>query len=197
MIAVVKRFLIPISVLAALGLVWLAGLIAFARAVPQSVENGAAKTDAIVVLTGGSERLATGLDLLEKGMGKKLFVSGVYRGVEVRELVKLSRHAPEALECCIVLGYLADNTIGNAQESAAWMTTEGFASVRLVTGNYHMPRALAEFRAALPQADIIPHPVFPEHVKASAWWYNPGTLALMASEYSKYLIAKLRLLLEG
>lgn len=197
MIAVIKRFLIPISILGGLGLVWLAGLVAFAQAVPQSVENQETTTDAIVVLTGGSERLATGLDLLEKGMGKKLFVSGVYRGVEVRALVKLSRHAPESLECCIVLGYLADNTIGNAQESAAWMAAEGFASVRLVTGNYHMPRALAEFQAALPPAtSIVAHPVFPEHVKASAWWYNPGTLALMASEYSKYLLAKLRLFLE-
>lgn len=181
----------------ALGGAWLAGLAAFAAHVPRDVEDKESKADAIVVLTGGSERLAAGFDLLERKLGGKLFISGVYRGVEARELVHLSRHAPEALECCVVLGYMADNTIGNAQETAAWMEAEGFASLRLVTGNYHMPRALAELKAALPKATIIPNPVFPEHVKAEGWWHNPGTFLLIASEYSKYLMAKLRIFLEG
>lgn len=176
---------------------WLLGLVYFASLVPLDIADKESQADAIVVLTGGSERLAAGLDLLERKLGGKLFVSGVYRGVEVRELVKLSRHQPEALECCIVLGYTADNTIGNAQETAAWMRAEGFKSLRLVTGNYHMPRALAELKAALPEARIIANPVFPEHVKTGGWWYNPGTFLLIASEYSKYLMANLRILLEG
>lgn len=182
---------------AALGAAWLTGLVYFASLVPLEVADKESKTEAIVVLTGGSERLAEGLDLLERKLASKLFVSGVYRGVEVRELVKLSRHQPEALECCIVLGYTADNTIGNAQETAAWMRAMGFTSLRLVTGNYHMPRALAELRTALPEATIVANPVFPEHVKVGAWWYNPGTFALIATEYSKYLMANLRILLEG
>ncbi len=197
MIARRQRFVLPLVLLSALSAGWLVGLAGFARDLPRDVEDATTKTDAIVVLTGGSERLAAGLDLLERGMARKLFVSGVYRGVEVRELVKLSRHAPESLECCIALGYSADNTVGNAQETAAWMASEGMESLRLVTGNYHMPRALAEFRAALPQAVLIPNPVFPEHVKAEAWWYSPGTLALIVSEYTKYLVAQFRLLLEG
>jgi uncharacterized SAM-binding protein YcdF (DUF218 family) len=192
-----RQFLALLLILGVLGLAWLAGLVGFAAMVPLGVADVETKTDAIVVLTGGSERLPAGLDLLEKGLGKKLFVSGVYRGVDVRELMRLSRHAPEALECCIVLGYAADNTIGNAQETAAWMTAESYTSLRLVTGNYHMPRALAELKAALPQAHIIAHPVFPEHVKAEAWWYKPGTFILIASEYSKYLMARLRIFLEG
>ncbi|CAA6604633.1 conserved exported hypothetical protein [Rhodospirillaceae bacterium LM-1] len=192
-----RRFLPFILPPAALALIWLAGLVGFAQSVPLGIDDQDSKTDAIVVLTGGSERLAAGLDLLERQLGRKLFVSGVYRGVDVRELVKLSRHAPDALECCIVLGYSADNTIGNAQETAAWMRSEQFDSLRLVTGNYHMPRALAELKAALPQARIVPNPVFPEHVKAGAWWRNPGTFVLIASEYTKYLVARLRILLEG
>ncbi|MBF0168971.1 MAG: YdcF family protein [Alphaproteobacteria bacterium] len=192
-----RPLLRAVLLLALLSLGWGVGLIGFASALPRGVEDATTQTGAIVVLTGGSERLAAGLDLLEKGMAGKLFVSGVYRGVEVRELVQLSRHAPEALECCIALGYSADNTIGNAQETAAWMAQEGFDSLRLVTGNYHMPRALAEFRAVLPKALIIPNPVFPEHVKAEAWWYSPGTFALIASEYTKYLLAQLRIMLEG
>jgi uncharacterized SAM-binding protein YcdF (DUF218 family) len=193
-----KRRLLALFLVPALpGLIWLLGLAGFASLIPSDIDDKDSPTEAIVVLTGGSERLSTGLDLLESGLAKKLFVSGVYRGVDVHALVKLSKHAPQALECCVALGYAADNTIGNAQETAAWMRTEGFKSMRLVTGNYHMPRALAELKAALPQAHIIAHPVFPEHVKAEAWWYKPGTFILIASEYSKYLMARLRIFLEG
>src|SRR3546814_8105662 len=83
-------------------------------------------TDAIVGLTGGSDRLAVALDLLSADKGRKLFVSGVYRGVDVRQLLDLSQHSPDDLSCCVVLGYEADNTRGNAVETAAWMKEQGF-----------------------------------------------------------------------
>jgi uncharacterized SAM-binding protein YcdF (DUF218 family) len=149
-------------------------------------------TDAIVVLTGGSERLDAGLFLLRRKMARKLFVSGVYRSVDVTELLRLSRQKPEELECCVVLGHTADNTAGNAVETAAWMRAEGYHSLRLVTANYHMRRSLAEFRHAMPDAVIVPHPVFPDKVKQGQWWLWPGTAHLIALEYTKYLAAQLR-----
>lgn len=180
------------SLLVAIVFVWLAGFIWFAAGVPNQLDDPTTPTDAIVVLTGGSERLDTGLTLLRQKMGKKLFVSGVYRGIDVTELLRLSRQKPDELECCIVLGHAADNTVGNATETAAWMRAEGFESLRLVTANYHMQRSLAEFRHAMPGMLIIPHPVFPDTVKLNQWWRWPGTAHLIASEYNKYLAAKLR-----
>ncbi len=53
-----------------------------------------------------------------------------------------------------------------------------------------------EFRAAMPGAEIVPHPVFPPHVKHRRWYGNPGTAALLAGEYTKFLAARLRLALE-
>lgn len=147
------------------------------------------RTDAIVVLTGGSDRLPAGFELLRAGEGRKLFISGVYRGVEVRELLALSRQAPGDLECCIALGYAADDTEGNAAETAVWMRAQGFRSLRLVTANYHMPRSLVEFRRALPEATIIPHPVAPRSVRLEGWWRWPGTASLIADEYNKFLLA--------
>src|SRR3546814_4727223 len=94
-------------------------------------------TDAIVGLTGGSDRLAVALDLLSADKGRKLFVSGVYRGVDVRQLLDLSQPSPDDLSCCVVLGYAADHTRGNAVETAAWMKEQGFDSLRLVTAPYH------------------------------------------------------------
>jgi uncharacterized SAM-binding protein YcdF (DUF218 family) len=171
---------------------WLAGLVWFAATMPDRVEDAETPTDAIVVLTGGSERLTTGLSLLAEKKARKLLVSGVYRGVDVAELLRLSRQTPDEVECCIVLGYAADNTTGNASETAEWMASEGFSSLRLVTANYHMRRSLAEFRHAMPGVTLVPHPVFPDTVKQTEWWRWPGTLHLIATEYTKFVLAVLR-----
>ena len=184
------------SVLAGLGVVavvaWIAGLIVFVETVPRDAEDSAASTDAIVVLTGGTLRLERGLQLLGQQRAAKLFVSGVHRGVDVQQLLRLSRQSPQALDCCITLGYSADHTAGNARETAEWMQEEGLKSLRLVTANYHMPRSLIEFTQAMPEVVILPHPVFPENVKMDAWWRWPGTASLIVGEYNKYLVAMLR-----
>lgn len=171
---------------------WFAGLLWFVSIVPDAVEDTDTVTDAIVVFTGGSERLGTGLELLERRRGGKLFVSGVYRGVEVAELLRHAQQTPRDVSCCIVLGYSAGNTRGNALETAEWMRREGYDSLRLVTSNYHMPRSLLELRSALPDAHIIPHPVFVDRVKHEEWWRWPGTAHLLATEYTKYLVAFVR-----
>lgn len=170
---------------------WIAGLFLFARTIPRDIQRSTDETDAIVVLTGGSMRLEEGLKLLSQKLGKKLFVSGVHRGVEVKQLIDRSLRSPEVINCCIVLGYAADHTAGNAEETANWMREQGYRSLRLVTASYHMPRSLAEFREEMPSIRIVPHPVFPEHVKLDEWWRWPGTAVLIVSEYNKFLIATL------
>jgi uncharacterized SAM-binding protein YcdF (DUF218 family) len=171
---------------------WCAGLFYFASLMPESVDEPRARTDAIVVLTGGSGRLRQGLQLLADKRARKLFVSGVYHGVDVAELLQVSQHSPEELECCVFIGYEADNTRGNAAETAAWIRDQKFLSLRLVTATYHMPRSLLEFRRAMPTVEIIAHPVFPETFKRADWWFWPGSASLVISEYVKYMIAALR-----
>lgn len=185
--------------LAALAVIvaWMIGFLWFAGEIPKpsagSRTGSPLTTDAIVDLTGGSERLEAGLDLLSQGRAKKLFVSGVYRGVDVTRLLRAARKAPADIECCVVLGYDADNTAGNAHETAAWMVKEGFGSLRVVTASYHLPRSLVEFRAVLSSAVIVPHPVHPKQFKHDEWWLWPGTAGLMIGEYNKYLMARARL----
>ncbi|WP_419903683.1 YdcF family protein [Kiloniella sp.] len=173
-------------------LLWVIGFFWFAANLPDDVSEDAQVADAIVVLTGGSDRINTGLDLLTQGQGKKLFISGVYQGVEVQELLRLSQRAPQNLECCVKLGYQADDTRGNALESKTWVQEQGYSSLRLVTASYHMPRSLLEYRHAMPNITIYPHPVFPEHVKQKDWWLWPGSTTLLLSEYVKYLLAQVR-----
>jgi uncharacterized SAM-binding protein YcdF (DUF218 family) len=175
-----------------LALAWFCGFLYFVATLPDRVADPVSHTDAIVVLTGGSERLTTGMALLEGGLAGKLFISGVHRGVDVPDILKLARsHHPDHADA-IVLGYAADDTVGNAAETAAWARAEGLTSLRLVTGAYHMPRSLTEFRQVLPGITIVPHPVFPDAVKSREWWRWPGTAALLATEYSKYVAAMTR-----
>lgn len=177
---------------ALLAAAWTIGLLWFAAALPNAVADPTRRTDAIVVLTGGSDRVHRGIELLAEARAAKLFISGVYRGVDVQELLRVSQSSPANLACCIVLGYEADSTRGNATETAEWMRTEGLTSLRLVTAAYHMPRSLLEFRRVMPDIEIVPHPVFPANFKRADWWRWPGSAALIASEYSKYLLAVLR-----
>ena len=69
--------------------------------------------DAIVVLTGGSGRLRSGLDLLLADRARRLFISGVYRGVDVTQLLALLKQQPDQVENRISIGNAVD-TIENA-----------------------------------------------------------------------------------
>jgi uncharacterized SAM-binding protein YcdF (DUF218 family) len=175
-------------------LAWLGGLVWFAT--PPPSDTRAAPTDAIVVLTGGSLRVQSGIDLLRDGKGRKLFVSGVNQQVDLDDLLGVSGHAPDWALCCIALGHEADNTFGNAQETAQWIRAQDLRSLRLVTAWYHMPRSLLEFERAMPEIDIVAHPVFPDQVKQERWWAWRGTAALLVNEYIKYLGALARPLIE-
>ncbi|MBY0512110.1 MAG: YdcF family protein, partial [Rhodospirillaceae bacterium] len=86
----------------------------------------------------------------------------------------------------VTVGTAANNTPGNALETAAWARTMNVHSIRLVTAAYHMRRSLLEFHAAMPGIAIVPHAVFPRNVK-SDWWRWPGTASLFAREYTKFL----------
>ena len=187
-----RRLLAGLAVIALLlAVAWLGGLVWFADRVSRlTPEPG--DTDAIVVLTGGSERVAEGVSLLSAGKARLLFVSGVPAGVTPEAVLSGAGAGTPALMPNIVLGYAARDTTGNAAETAAWARREGIASLRLVTANYHMPRSLLEFRRALPGVAILPHPVFPDRFKDREWWRWPGTATLMVREYDKYVLALLR-----
>jgi uncharacterized SAM-binding protein YcdF (DUF218 family) len=179
---------------AAVFVFWIAGLIWFA-ATP-SAEDRAEPTDAIVVLTGGSQRLNSGIALLREGKGRKLFISGVNHHVDLANLLRGSgeglESASEWASCCVVLGHRAIDTLGNAGETAGWMRQQGFHSLRLVTAWYHMRRSLLEFARAMPEIEIVPHPVFPDPVAHEHWWARRETAALLVTEYGKYLASLAR-----
>jgi uncharacterized SAM-binding protein YcdF (DUF218 family) len=182
-----------VLILLAFAAAWLGGLFWFVRDTESMSPPAAAKPlDAIVVLTGGTNRMETGFSLLEKNLGKKLYISGVYRGTEVRTLMKLfSQEKGGKLDCCVALGN-AENTMGNAAETAAWLEKEKSRTFYLVTSNYHMRRALLEFGGRAAGLEPVPWPVSPDGLDMKGWWHDPSFRGLVIREYSKYLLALVR-----
>lgn len=177
--------------------VWLAGLGWFTLSSLAPRADPSDNTDAIVVLTGGKLRLEAGLELLAAGKASKLFVSGVNQQVDREELLRTFGHLPDRVTCCIVLGHTADNTFGNARESAAWMHEEGYRSLRLVTSWYHMRRSLLEFERAMPDTRIVAHPVFAHHLDPERLWGWHGAILLVVEEYDKFLATLVRPLVDA
>jgi uncharacterized SAM-binding protein YcdF (DUF218 family) len=183
---------VPVALLAA----WIGGLVWFASTVPERIEDTTTRSDAIVVLTGGRGRLEVGLALLHEGLAGKLFVTGVERGIDLAELMRLAHQSAAGLECCVELGHKADSTLGNAVETADWMEARHFRSLRLVTANFHMRRSLLEFRHAMPDIAVIPNPVIRDAARQGGWWTLPGPAHLIVIEYAKYQLTWLRQFIE-
>lgn len=158
-------------------LVWIAGFLWFALALPQPA--GAGKTDAVVVPTGGEGRIARGLEVIRRKWARQLFVSGVDREVKTAEFAAEYKVTPREMACCVTLGFSAYDTRGNGRESAAWLTQHKFRSVRLVTTDWHMRRAALDLRAALPPSVRIVRDAVPSR----------PTLRILFIEYNK-LIAR-------
>jgi uncharacterized SAM-binding protein YcdF (DUF218 family) len=139
------RFLRSLAVVA---LAYLLGFAAFMLTLERPAAP--ARTDAIVVLTGGAGRIPRGLQLMEDGMARRMLISGADATVRPRELAAEYGVSRRLFACCIDLGYEAVDTRSNAEETARWLMTHHYTSVRLVTAEWHMHRARMELVAALP-----------------------------------------------
>ena len=169
--------------------IWAAGLLAFAdRVVRLTPTEEPAAADGIVALTGGSDlRLEAASRLLENGKGQRLLVSGVNRAATRQDILGVTGAAKPIFDCCVDLGFTAADTVGNARETAEWARSLGYRSLILVTADYHMPRAMLELKAALPEARITPYPVATPALDARRWRSNGEAARRMALEYCKYL----------
>jgi uncharacterized SAM-binding protein YcdF (DUF218 family) len=149
---------------------WVFGLAAFAGGVIfLTPDQPNQKTDAIVVLTGGKDRIETGLALFSENLAPNLFITGVHDDVTLPEILNRYRGQKPLPECCVILGYKAESTFENAAEAREWMAGQKIKTIRLVTSNYHMPRAYLDFHGLMPDVKIIKNPIMqpditPSHV---------------------------------
>ena len=164
--------------IAFLGLLYVLGYAAFAVMLPKPA--GEQRTDAIVVLTGGSGRLERGFDLIERGVARRMLISGVERTVRPVELAEAYDVEERLFDCCIVLGRESFDTRSNADEVARWVERRRIRSIRLVTNDLHMPRAGYELRKRVGDELTIVRDAVPT---------EPDFGAIFI-EYNKYLLGR-------
>lgn len=160
---------------------WGLGFALFAVSLPGPLEGET--TDAIVVPTGGPGRIDRGLELLRDRQAKRMLVTGVAPGVRPADLAREYRAAPALLACCVDLGADAVDTRGNAEETARWLRGHRYRTVRLVTSDWHLPRARMELAAAMGQDAVI----LGDGVKGEP------RLATLVNEYNKLILRRIAL----
>lgn len=149
------------------------------------------KADGIVVWTGkGGGRLETGASLLRQNIGERLLISGVNEKTSLKTIKALLILPDEKADCCIDLDYNAEDTIGNARETANWAHAFGYEHIILVTSAYHMPRAEIEIGAAIGHIKITPYPVVNKN--RERWYLNGARFKRLFQEYGKLCLAYLR-----
>ena len=171
-------------------LAWSAGLLVFISDLPQPNDSRPAPADAVVVYTGGLDRVSSAMALLNDGVGKRLLISGVNPNVTRPDMAEMWPGDPALFECCVDLGLEARTTEGNANELDGWTRQHGFHSLILVTSEFHMPRALLETRDRLPDVEITPYAVASGIIGPDG---RPRRLAdwrRIGGEYTKYLAAR-------
>lgn len=149
------------------------------------------RTDLIVVLTGGSNRVDTGFNLMLADKARAMLITGVHPDAKFQDLVRAWNAGPDAKlammgHCCITLDTRARTTEENAFEIGRWLMDDAHSSlnsVRVVTSNYHMPRAMLWIARALPNMKLLRHPVEPTDVGMTelAFWRNTFV------EYHKFM----------
>ena len=170
---------------------WLVGLALFSVvSLSAKPQTPAQTSDAIVVLTGGQNRVDQGLILFANGKASHLFISGVHPDVKKREITRLWAGETSLPPCCIALGKTATTTVENAIETAEWAKDNDIQSIRLVTSNYHMARAKLELSAKMRDVEILTHPIQQDDLDTA----EQRIWELLFSEYHKYLLRFVQLL---
>jgi uncharacterized SAM-binding protein YcdF (DUF218 family) len=162
-------------------LVYALGFVLFAFTLGKPAGANAAVTDAAVVLTGAPGRIEHAIDVLKAHKVERLLVDGVDPSVTKADLARRIQGSSQWFTCCIDLGSESVDTRSNAEEASRWLAKRNYRSLRLITSDWHMRRALYEFHRALPRK---------YEIVADAVRTEPSFLTLF-SEYNKFLLRRI------
>ena len=179
-------------------ILFMTGFILFLSLLPHKLPNmnDYKNNNIAVVFTGGAGRLRAGLDLLKQRKIDQLFISGVYHGNNVRDILEIYQN-DQMLASKIILGYFATNTSGNALETSTWIIQNQLFNhnIYIITNDYHMPRSLLALEREIARVSLSPHQVnvIAYGLKKHQLSFNNTQqslkyLKLLISEYIKYLI---------
>lgn len=136
--------------------------------------------DGLVVFTGGSNRVAAGLNALQNGFGGQVLISGVHPDVKINELPG-AQSLDEATRQRITLDYAADTTHRNVDQTLAWAEMHNLRRIGVVTSTYHTLRSRLLFWLQGGNLNVVMLPVQPGDTGVRFLW----------REYNKLLVAPL------
>ena len=162
------------------------GFLLFGVSLADPAPANTPRTEAIVAITGGTGRIERAVEMLNKGAGQRLLISGADPAVTKDDLVRRLHGYRKLVACCVDLGSESVDTRSNAEEARRWLVKHHYKSVRLITSDWHMRRAAYEFDHQLAGvATIIPDAVRSE----------PNFMTLFG-EYNKYLLRRMAVWLD-
>lgn len=166
------------------------GLARYAYIVTTPTPPIAKPSEGIVVLTGGENRIRSAMKLLADGKGDRLLITGVNPSLSDETVRAISGVDDRLFECCVEIDRSARNTIGNALATQKWISGTGARSLIVVTGAFHMPRAIRELSHAIKGVELIAYAVnVPQSKK---WWRDHSRLRDMLREYAKLVVITAR-----
>jgi uncharacterized SAM-binding protein YcdF (DUF218 family) len=162
------------------------GFILFTVTLGKPVAADAGRTEAIVVITGGSGRIERGIEVLESGRARRLLVAGADPAVTKRDLIRRLGGHRRLVNCCVDLGSESVDTRSNAEEASRWLARHGYRSFRLITSDWHMRRARYDFREVLGDR----YKIVPDAIRT-----EPHFMTLFG-EYNKYVLRRLAVIFD-
>ncbi|MBL6680380.1 MAG: YdcF family protein [Alphaproteobacteria bacterium] len=154
----------------------------------------------IVILTGGTNRIKDGFDIINKFDEKskytiKILVSGTGKGFTKLSLQNML--SPDfdlkLIKCCVELDAISQNTYSNAKQTLKWSTKNNIKEFILITSNYHMPRSILEFKNKMPNIRILTYPIKPRKHEINNWLNSFETFSLIFYEFCKFIISNIRI----
>jgi uncharacterized SAM-binding protein YcdF (DUF218 family) len=170
---VLRRGLIALGVLV---LAWIAACLVLFVWAPGSTEHPA-HADAVVVLSGGRERLPPALALIRDGVAPVLAISSVSHTrpwALADRLCRARRYAGARVVCFEAVPY---STVGEADA----VRRLGWSRVVVVTSRFHVARAGMLFGRCDPHAHVTTVPV------GSTWWKLPRDWADETAKFAYQL----------
>ncbi|MDC3090763.1 YdcF family protein [Rickettsiales bacterium] len=142
---------------------------------------------AIIVLTGGKGRFEKGLSILKSDISERLFVSGVFPGLDIKSKYISDDDESELFNCCIYYGNEAINTNQNADEVKKWIENYPINTIFLVSSYYHLPRSKIIFENKMPGVNILLIPSDDNFFESKELLTHLFNLKLIVTEYFKII----------
>ncbi|UOF88973.1 YdcF family protein [Fodinisporobacter ferrooxydans] len=143
------------------------------------------RSDAIIVLSGGAERVAKGVRLYREGYSRYIILSNAFDTKPVKPIDQIKQY--NIPKKSVILETKAQSTYENALFTEKLVKEHHFTSVIVVSSNYHMRRVAFNFGKVYSGTGIrltycaSNDPRFHPH----RWWANSFSLITTLDEYIK------------